>query len=260
MLRIEDLTENNLDDVFNVCSYGRLDDPLQIKGIALKTRWLIDTLEKHGSCTKIAYLNDRPVAQILYFPEELAPSIADPREGVVALHCAYNPFSEARGRGAGKALMGKFLAECDSGLKILSGKTCSFVVARPYTTGVGLPLGEFYSKHGFLQGEDEVYFEVRKAYRPRATTEYDPLPEDRGRAFMFYEPVCEWGYPFAVQVKDYLRNIDPDLPIKLINSWEEPDKFIKRGSKQLIVNATEIKSFWTEKESFRREVEEALRR
>ena len=259
MMRIDDLTEENLDDVFRVCSYNRLDDPLQMEGIELKRKWLREIIEEHATCTKIAYLDEKPVAQVLYYPERIAPFLAHPREGVVVLHCCYNPFKEAQGKGVGSALLQSLIRECREGLPILGGAPCTFLVAQPFTTGVGVPLGEFYEKNGFKRGEGEMYLEITGEYQPKRFTGYYPLPEDLGRAVMFYDSMCEWGYPFAVRVKEFLRGIEPNLVVKLIDKWREPEEYIRRGGKQLLINAKPIESFWTEKEAFRREVEGALR-
>jgi hypothetical protein len=77
VLRVEDISEDNLDDVFMICSYDRafapMDDPVLKKGREFKRQWLLEMLEQHGPCTKIAYLDERPVAQILYYPEKTVP-------------------------------------------------------------------------------------------------------------------------------------------------------------------------------------------
>jgi hypothetical protein len=53
--------------------------------------------------------------------------------------------------------------------------------------------------------------------------------------------------------------LKPNLVVKLIDKWREPEEYIRRGGQQLIVNARPIESFWTEREALRREVEDALR-
>lgn len=259
-VRVADLEEENIDDVFRVCSHNKLDDPLQQRGIELKRRWLLETLAKHGPCTKIAYLGDRPVAQILFYPEEAAPFIADPREEVVVLHCAYNPFPEARGKGAGTALLRSLVEDCRRGLPCLGGRPCCFIAAKPFNTGVGMPLDRFYAANGFKQAQQEMFLDVSAPYKPRETPEYQPLVEDRGRAVMLYNPMCEWSYPFAVRVREFLKEIDASLPVELIDEWRNPEESTKRGNQQLVVNATPIMGFWTQREAFRREVEQALGR
>jgi len=259
-LRVENLDEGNVGDVFKVCSHGRLDDPLQRRGIELKRSWLLEMLEDRGPCTKIAYLDDRPVAQILFYPEEAIPYIDHPRRGVVLLHCAYNPFPEAQGRGAGTALLESLIDDCRTGLPCLGGGSCRFIAARPFNTGVGVPLSAFYAANGFKMAGREMFLEVMAPYQPRRPAEYRPLPEDRGRAVLFYNRICEWSYPFAIQVEELLGEIDPGLPVELIDEWRRPKESMRRGNQWLVVNAAHIRSFWTQREAFRREVEEALSR
>jgi len=260
MLRVEDVSEDNLYDVFRVCSYSKLEDPLQRKGMEIKERWLLGMLRERGPCTKIAYLDDRPVAQILFYPEGAAPFIQDPREDAVVLNCAYNPFPEARGKGAARALVESLVDDGRKGLPCNGGRRVSFVAAKPFNTGEGVSLEEFYEGIGFEKADDEMFLEVAGKYRPPEESRYEPVPEDEGRALVFYDPKCEWGYPFAVRVKEQLNDIDPSLPVEFIDPWENPEESMKRGNQWLIVNGKVIESFWTEKDAFRREVEQALGR
>jgi hypothetical protein len=260
MIRVEDVSEDNLHDVFRVCSHSKLEDPLQQKGMEIKERWLLGMLREHGPCTKIAYLDDRPVAQILFYPEGAAPFIKDPREDAVVLNCAYNPFPEARGKGAARALVESLVEDGRRGLPCNGGMRVSFIAAKPFNTGEGVSLEDFYARIGFEKADGEMFLEVAGKYRPREESRYEPLPEDEGRALMFYDPKCEWGYPFAVRVKELLGEIDPGLSVELIDPWERPEEAVKRGNQWLIVNGKVIESFWTEKDAFRREVEQALGR
>ncbi|MCW4036385.1 MAG: GNAT family N-acetyltransferase [Candidatus Bathyarchaeota archaeon] len=258
-LVVKDIQASTIDDAFRVCSFNRLEDPLQQQGMEIKRRWLLDMLNDYGPCTKIAYLRERPVAQILFYPEEAAPFILPPREGVVVLSCAYNPFPEAQGKGAASALVKSLVEEARTGLRCLRGEPCSFIAAKPFDTGAELSLGDFYARCGFSGAEGEMYMEISGKYRSRGETEYHPLPEDRGRALMFYDPMCEWGYGFAVRVRELIHDIEPELPFEMINSWERPEEFMRRGNQVLIVNAAVIQSFWTDREAFRTEVEQAIR-
>ena len=255
---IKDVDASRIDDVFRVCSHNRLEDPLQKRGMEIKRRWLNRMLDEHGPCTKVAYLDGRPVAQILYYPETADPTVVEPRDGVMAIRCTYNPFQEAQKKGISSRLLDSVIKECREGARSLGGQPALFAVAQAFETGEGTSLVNFYASKGFRQGEGEMYLELHGEYEPRKPASYEPLPEDQGRSLVFYDPVCEWGVGFTVGVEGLINEIAPDLPVTRLNSWERPNEYIRRGGKQVIVNAKPIESFWTERAAFRREVEEAL--
>jgi len=257
-VRVSDLNRTNVDDVFMVCSHAKLSDPIQRRGIELKRQWLLEMLEKHGPLTKLAYLDGRPIAQILFFPEEVAKFLPEPRKYVIVLQCVYNPFPEAQGKGAGTALLRSLMEDCRAGIRCLEGRKCSFIVSNPFQTGEGLSMAKFYEENGFKRAHDEMFLEIAGRYEPKIKLEYEPLPEDRGRAIIFYNRICEWSYPFALQVRDYLLQIKPGLKVELVDEWLRPWESKRRANQWLVVNAVPIKSFWTQREEFRQEVERAL--
>jgi len=256
---VRNLREENLEDVFQVCSHARLQDPLQRRGMELKRRWLLEMLSRYGPCTKVAYLEGRPIAQLLYYPEEALPYVEEPRRDVIRLHCIYNPFPEARGRGAASALLRELLREAEGGMEMLGGKPCRFIAAKPFNTGEGIPLEEFYASKGFRWGVGEMYLEVAGAYEPREAGEYRPLSEDEGRAIVFYSPLCEYSYPFAVRVAELIREVEPSLPIELIDMWRQPLEARRGFGEELIVNARPIRAWWGDQESFKEEIRKALK-
>jgi len=70
LVSIEDVSEENIDDVFKICSWDRAfapnDDPVLERGMEARRRWLLDMMVQHGPCAKIAYQDRRPVAQIVF--------------------------------------------------------------------------------------------------------------------------------------------------------------------------------------------------
>ncbi len=74
-----------------------------------------------------------------------------------------------------------------------------------------------------------MYLEFHGEYTPRKPTSYDPLPEDRSRALIFYDPICEWGIGSAVRIEELLNEIAPTLPVTTINGWENPQEVTRRG-------------------------------
>jgi GNAT superfamily N-acetyltransferase len=265
MLLVENLSEENLEDVFKICSHDRFNGPLHRRGMEVRRQWLMDMLEQSGSCAKIAYLDGRPVAQIVFYPEETIPYIAGPRKDVVQLQCIYNPFPEAQRRGVGAALMKDLVDECKSGLSSLGGRPCSFLVTKPVPHEGDLPLSEFYEKYGFRQGSQEMFLEIGGKYLERGTPEYSPLPEDRGRIIVLYNPACEWGAFLAYKVEELGHEMDPDLPVEIFNIWEKPKAFMKRPidrvtSGRVITNTKLLVGglFWSDQNAFRRVLKEAL--
>jgi len=257
-ITVKDVEASIIDDVFRVCSHSLLEDPLQKKGIEIKRRWLHKMLEKHGPCTKIAYLDGRPVAQILYYPEAADPTVAEPRDGVMAIRCTYNPFQETQKKGISSRLLDSVLKECRDGPQSLDGKPARFAVAQAFETGEGTSLVNFYASKGFQQGEGEMYLELHSGYTPRKPSSYRPLPEDRGKALVFYDPVCEWSIGSAVRTEALLNEVAPALPVTTVNSWENPIEFTRRGGQVVIVNAIPISSKWRDREAFTAEVRQTL--
>lgn len=261
-VRIENLQNSNIDDLIQVCSSKKLDDPIHQRGIALKKAWLREMLRSYGPFAKIAYLHERPVAQILFYPEEADPTSILKRRCVIHLSCIYNPAPEAKRRGIGTRILQSLVEDCRSGAGCLRGTPCWFIVTRPFDTGEALPLHQFYSRKGFKSSPTDpgvMYLPISEPYQPEPPQgEYDPLSEDRGRAAVFYGPSCEFSYPFAISIAETIREIAPGLPIELINQWERPKESIRRKNCEIIVNARPIKTFFMEKEKFQREVKEAL--
>ena len=77
-------------------------------------------------------MDGKPVAQILFYPEETMPYIREPRKDVIHLQCIYSPFPDTQRKRAGAALMRVLINECETGLSCLGGRSCSFLVTRPF--------------------------------------------------------------------------------------------------------------------------------
>lgn len=275
LLRVENISKKNLDDVFKICacafeisSQNKFDCLLYKNGLEKRSRWLLDMFEHYGPCAKIAYLDGKPVAQIQFCPEETIPYISASRKDVVTIICTYSPFLEAQRKGAATALVKDLVDECDSGLDCLGGKPCRFLVTLPFPVCEGtLSLTEFYKKNGFIQGHKEMFLEIKGEYVPKEVPDYNPLLEDLDRTIILYNPACDWGYFYASKVEELIQGIDPDHPIDIYNIWENPEEYMKRSLQRVTTGKTIVKGqttsggiFWANREAFRREVEEALRK
>ena len=256
MIKVADIDEANINDVFKVCSGRHLDDPVLQSGAELKREWIKENLTRYGPFTKIAYYNDEPAAQILFYPETAIPYYREPRPRVIEIFCAYRVLEEAKG--AGTLLLENLIEEAKTGIKCLGGEACDFLVASPFYTSEGTSLRKFYLDNGFTETGDELYLEINGKYYPRKRESYENPEDDHGKAIIFYDMNCEYGWLFAVNIERIIREIDDKLEIIKINKWLNPNESIKRGNPTVTVNGKTITSYWRSPE-FKTEVKNALK-
>lgn len=262
-IRIENLQESNIDDLVYVCSSTRRDDPIHQQGIKLKRQWLGEMLDKSGSCAKIAYRNEKPVAQILYYSEASDVTRAFRRENVLVINCIYNPTPEAQKLGVGTRLLNSVIEDARQKRTCLGNKPCRFILAKAFNTGEFLPMPEFYRKNGFTPPPESegnlLYLPIEGSYEPAARIgKYEPLPEDEDKAIIFYNPICQFSYQFAKRIEEIIKELVPNIRIKMTNEWEKPEEALKRRNCSLIVNAKPIQTFFMETEKFKEEIRQAV--
>ncbi len=260
-VRIENLDKSNAEDLIFVCSSKRLSDQVHQRGVGLKRQWLQKMLDGYGSCAKIAYYDEKPAAQILYYPEDADPANASPRSDVLVLRCLYNPTSNAQKLGIGTSLLQSVIEDAKLKRTCLGKKPCRFILARVFNTGELIPLPEFYKRNGFLQTREKtaMYLPIKGTYvPPRPREVYTPLTEDRDRAVVFYDPSCQFSYQFATRTAELIKLVAPDIEIQMINQWERPEELMKRKNCAVIVNARPISAFFMEADRFKQEVACAL--
>ncbi|NWF86578.1 GNAT family N-acetyltransferase [Candidatus Bathyarchaeota archaeon] len=149
-IRIENFQDSNIDDLIYVCSTKRLSDPIHQQGVKLKKQWLREMLQKYGSVAKIAYYEDTPAAQILYYPEEAELTKAHKRKNVIVINCIYNPTPAAQKLGLGTKLLQSLVQDAKQRKACLGNKPCRFLLAKVFNTGEFLSMSEFYKKNSFI--------------------------------------------------------------------------------------------------------------
>lgn len=261
-IRIENFQDTNIDDLVYVCSAKRLSDPIHQQGVKLKKQWLHEMFQKYGSVAKIAYYEDTPAAQILYYPDEADLTKAHKRENVIVINCIYNPTPAAQKLGLGTKLLQSLIQDAKQRKTCLGNKPCRFLLAKAFNTGEFLSLSEFYKKNGFIpipKEENLLYLPIEDQYEPLPSGEnYEPLLEDKDKAIIFYGPICQFSYPFAQRIAELIREVAPDITIQMINEWEKPEEFINRKNWWLIVNAKPIQTFFMRTEKFKEEIRQAV--
>jgi hypothetical protein len=260
-IKIKDLERENIEDLLYVCSSKRLNDLVHRKGMDLKRSWLHKMLDRYGSVVKIAYYGNKPVAQILYYPETADPTKTAGRDDVLTLACVYNPTSAAQKLGIGTKLLKSVIDDAKLGRTCLGNRRCRFIVAKAFNTGELLSLSEFFKKNKFLQAPEEgvMYLPIEGEYASALPVgEYEPLQEDLDRAIVFYSPICQFSYQFATKTVELIKEVAPAIPVELINQWERPEESIKRKNSDPIVNARHIKTFFMDTERFKEEVKRVI--
>ncbi len=239
-------------------------DPILEKGREIKRQWLLDTLKQYGPFMKIGYLDEKPVAQILFYPEEIIPYLHNPRRDVIYNKCIYISSPSARAKRVGSSLLKNLIDECNAGLHCLGGRACKFMVSRPFPHEGDLSLSDFYEKNGFTQGNQEMFLEMKGKYVPQKIPEICALPEDRGKIVATYNPDCEWGYYYAATTRKIFQG---KYPVEIFNSWEEPEEYKKRGGGWMLIAVGILANsrvpdnpfgFWVDRQEFIRNVERAI--
>jgi GNAT superfamily N-acetyltransferase len=199
---LRELSDDNIDDLIGVCSSLDPESDELKMGVKTRREWLTDMLSKHDSIAKIAYIEGKPVAQIMFYPERADPSVSGARDYSTYLHCLYNPSKAHQRMGAGRSLMGALIKQCRAGVGSCGG--CRLIAADGFDTGEGLSLTEFYRRFGFEEraGEDgqalwggtAMHLVLSRPVRTRPRLPFVSLQEDKGRAAIFYSPVCQFSY------------------------------------------------------------------
>ncbi|RLG42196.1 MAG: hypothetical protein DRO05_01950, partial [Thermoproteota archaeon] len=207
-MKIVDLNEDNIDDLIYVCSHKWLSDPKHRKGIELKKKWLLKMIKEVGVCAKIAYLDDKPVGQVMFWPERSDPSDPYAREGVLCLQCIFVPFREAQRKGIATALLNSLIEDCKERPEKLGLSGCKFIVTQAFDTGLYLSQADFFRRRGFKNcpdgGPSDLYLLISGEYEPKPEVKYEPLEEDAKRAVIMYGSACQFGYVFAMRAYELI--------------------------------------------------------
>ena len=262
---IRDVREDNIEDLCQVCVPPEERDDLDwMKGVKDKKRWAVEMLGKWGSFAKLACRNGGPVGMIQYKPS--------PEQKIVHIDCIYVPPGKRLRKGIATRLLSSLMEEAKKPMSWFDSKPPLALVTRTFPGEVPgqYTAREFFTRRGFKQiGEDPDYLyyplQAGFVYRPfeKKEVKYVPQDEDKGKVLIICGPNgCPATYPFFLKrMEKYVREIHPKVSIRWIDSSEESEELGKRniGIGDCIVNARLMRSFVLDKESFQKEVREALK-
>jgi N-acetylglutamate synthase-like GNAT family acetyltransferase len=261
-IKVRDLSAANVEDLCRICvPIAKRDGPAYVTGMELKRRWAMAMLQRWGACAKLAYIGSEDVGLIQYEPV--------PEERVIHIHCLYVPEQEYWQKGIATRLLSSLVEDMKAPQVWFGDRPARALVTKtfPGEKPGQYPARCFFVGMGFQQvGEDAdlLYTPLEQgcAYQPTAkkAVEYVPQAEDRGRATIIYGPsFCPFAYVFLKKAAQTIQEVAPGLSVRWIDRSKEPAEVKRRGNFEgCVVNARPIRSFVLDKESFQREVAEAL--
>jgi len=256
-LAIRNANLENVDQLIDFCiPLDKKDDPLFIDGISVKKKWATQVMEAYGSIAKLAYLDSKPVGLIQYQP--------NPEERVVEIACIFVPENENLRKGIGESLLRALIQEMKKPQPAFNNNVPLALVTWAFQVPGRYPQHEFYQKMGFKRVKKDdpflLYYPIKKeyVYHPKEK-KFIPQKEDSGKAIIFYDPSCPFSIYFSEKIKESIREVAPDIPIRMINRFEELEEVKKRGQvPSCAVNRKPIETFFMDKVNFQKEVKEAL--
>ncbi|MEM3580381.1 MAG: GNAT family N-acetyltransferase [Candidatus Bathyarchaeia archaeon] len=209
-----------------------------------------------GGIAKMAYLNESPVGLIQYQPK--------PKEKILEITCIFVPDKQNQQKGVGKALLNALLRDAEKPKPHFDNEPPLALVTWAFGVPGYFPQNMFYLKMGFKKVVESdpflLYYPLKEGYiyHPKAG-KFTPQAEDRGKAVIFYDPSCPFCMYFAEQIKTSINEVAPNLPMRMINMFEEREEVEKRGQvPYCAVNGKPITAFFMDKENFQKEVKMAL--
>jgi len=264
-IRVENVVEESVEDLCRVCLPSERElDPDWRRGAEEKKQWAAGMLQRWGSFAKVAYQGREPVGMIQYKPV--------PEERIIYIDCIYVPPGGCLRKGVASRLFASLMEDVNKPMAWFDNRPPLALVVNTFEGGAHdqYTAREFFTRKGFRpigEDPDSLYYPLQAGfvYRPieEQDAEYTPQSEDRGRVLIICGPnFCPATYPFFLKkMEKYIREIDREIPIRWIDSSQEPDELRKRNVRvgDCIVNARLVKSFVLDKESFKSEVQDLLR-
>jgi N-acetylglutamate synthase-like GNAT family acetyltransferase len=255
-LEIRNVNLESIDDLINVCiPPDKKEHPLFVEGMNAKKRWAIKVIEKYGTIAKLAYFNSEPVGLIQYQPNL--------EERLVEIGCIFVPEEKNLRKGIGKSLLEALMEDMKEPKPLFNDDIPLAFVTWAFEVPGWYPQHKFYQRMGFKRVKEDdpflLYYPLKKGhvYRPKER-KFIPQEEDREKALIFYDPSCPFCIYFSESIKKSIREVAPDIPIRMINKFEESEEVEKRGQvPSCAVNGKPIETFFMDKENFQKEVKRA---
>lgn len=257
-LVVKDVTRENVDEMVRICvPPDKREHPLFREGMQIMKRWAFGVIEDYASLGKLAYMDSDPVGMIQWLP--------NPEERLVEIACIFVRQKENLRKGVGRALLRALIDDMGEPKSYFGDDAPLALVTKAFEVWGTYPQHEFYEKMGFMRAKADdpflLYYPIKEgyAYVPKEES-FNPQKEDEGKALIFYKPSCPFSIYFSEMIKESIKEVAPDIPIRMVNRFEEAAEVRTRGSAPVcVVNKKPIQSFVFDKTGFQKEVKEALK-
>ena len=237
-IKIEDIEKSSLEDIEGLCIPERIsDDPHLIEGSFLWRKWAMKNLDEFSSIGKVAYQDSKIKGMIQYVPKK--------DQNIVKIKCI---FSEEDDLGIRNALLEETIKEFEKPKRSFKGKKAEALITLPCPSPNSMDDIDFYKGYGFkpLNGENILYYPLKDdlaVNRSLNLSDDPPIKEtEKDKALILCNSHCPYCVKEMMETFEELKKVDSDMPVKLVVSFDEPERFSPVFSMPLclVVNGTSI--------------------
>lgn len=160
-VEIKDVTCENIDDLVGPSCAPRQNDPRHAQtlkeGGLKKKEWIRKAFQKFGCCAKVAYLEDKPVGFIEFYPMEVFPLLPSRHKRTVLITCVVIPEKTLQNQGIGSKLVQALIRDLKHRpLPSFDGQKAEEIAIGSWGCHTGFPesrprFQNFFFKNGFKE-------------------------------------------------------------------------------------------------------------
>lgn len=219
-IEIKDIDGKIVEEMEGLClPEDKLDDPLFIEGTTLWRKWMRENLKKYDSLGKVAFKDTRVVGSIQYVPKR--------KQKVVEIKCIFADESD-RGYEVKKRLLKDTIREFEKPKSYFGNEAAKALVAFPHPVPQDLGNADFYRTNGFKETSDNghiFYYPLKKGYKFHLEeAKIDLGRVEKDKALIFCNSSCPYCVKEMMDALDLIRDMDDEVPIKIILPFEEPSQ------------------------------------
>jgi len=159
-IEIKDVTNQNIDDLVGLCTPKCEDErhaqTLKEGGLR-KQEWIEKALKRFGFCAKIAYLEDKPIGFIEFYPMSAFPLLPKRNKRTILITCIFIPDKTLQKTGIGSKLVQTLINDLKHRpLPSFSGEKAEEIAIGSWGCHTGFPeslprFRNFFFKNGFRE-------------------------------------------------------------------------------------------------------------